>query len=40
MSMFLQANKEMNTQKLEKEFDSEYRKYMHLSGTKTEESKE
>ena len=40
MSMFIKANKEMQTDKLEKQFDSQYKKYMHISGAKTEESKQ
>ena len=40
MSMFLKANKEMQTQKLEKDYDVEYKKAMQISGAKTEESKD
>lgn len=36
MSMFIKASKDIQTQKLERQFDTEYKKYMHLSGAKTE----
>ena len=40
MSMFLKASKEFQTQKLERDFDNEYKKFMHVSGAQTEESKQ
>ena len=39
MSMFLKANKDMQTGKLEREYQSQYKKHMQVSA-KTEESKE
>jgi hypothetical protein len=40
MSMFLRASKEMQTQKIEKEYQTEYNRFMQISNTKTDESKE
>lgn len=36
MSMFLRASREMHTTKLEKDYEDEYKKVMHISGTKTD----
>lgn len=40
MSMFLRASREFQTQQLENDYDKQYKKYMQVSGTKTEESKQ
>jgi hypothetical protein len=40
MSMFFRASREFQTQQLENDYDKQYKKYMHVSGTKTDESKQ
>ena len=40
MSMFLRASKQMQFQKIEKQYEDEYKKAMHISSTKTDESKQ
>jgi hypothetical protein len=40
MSMFLRASREIQTQKLENDYEAQYKRVMHISGTKTDESKE
>ena len=40
MSMFLKASREFHTDKLDKEYQAEYKRTLQVSGAKTEESRE